>query len=233
VLSLRRRIFMKRHAFAWTWQRRVWIGALALVAILLAALLLADWIPHQVPLSTQLQDFSNLMLPLSAVFVLVQYIMSREGESNLKITVAPSVLSHTNGSAVLVAVQVTLLNTGTAVVKPGKYGCTVLAKRLDESYVQEGVLPLQNLEVEKPEGYEPIPSAISVDILKPYRIEGDNPYSNYELEPGCEYHELGLLALDPGSMFQIEASFHLAVGGTVREFSVFRVPDSAKTRSSS
>jgi len=198
-------------------------------AILILALL-TYCIFYAVPVETALQAFYYLVIPLSAVLGLYQYIAHREGEANLQIEVAPSAIRYNDKKAALV-VRVTLRNTGKSLVKPGKEGCVVMIKRLSDCQTADRALPIQQLMAGNANLHESVVPDMQTDILAPYRsgLHHDS-YSTCQLEPGCEHHEIGLFTVNPGSLLLIEVSFSLPSslawrGDRVDEFCVFRVPD--------
>ena len=210
--------------------RKLGLAAFIVLGTTLVLGLLAYCFFHAVPMETALQAFYNLVLPLSVVFGLYQYVARREGEPGLEIDVAQSAARHNDTEAVLVA-QVTLRNAGKSLIKPGKGGCVVMIKRFLDSETTNRALPIHQLIAGNADTHEGVLPDMQTDILAPYRsgLHHDS-YSTCQLEPGCEHHEIGLFTVNPGSLLLIEVSFSLSTslawrGDRVDEFRVFRVPD--------
>lgn len=194
---------------------------------------------HAAPLNDTLQEIYNLMLPFLGGWAIYAYVAGREGEENLQLSITPSVTYCDHRKAALV-VQVTLHNTGKSLIQAGKDGCSVMIKRLPDGLEQNGPYPIRDLEELSGSQQTSVAADMQTDILAPYRIEDEskvdsNPYRSYELEPGCEYHEIGLFTVDQGSLLLIEAAFSLpekeeGQPQKVREFCVFRIPDTASAR---
>jgi hypothetical protein len=141
-----------------------------------------------------------------------RYVLHRENIWNLEMTVQAEHLPYTVDSALLI-IKLSLKNVGKVKIMPGPSGCRVSTRK-----VPQGIKPGQLVTWEKSE-----PVIEEIDVLRHYRIgEG---YPDYEIEPGCEYHEGESLVVDKGSVYLVKAEFWWKKDAdSIEEYAVVEIP---------
>ena len=144
-------------------------------------------------------DFINKLLTSIAIvgaggWALWTFVLRREGVWNLQLNISPTDLPYGPGSRLLL-ITVNLKNVGKVKITPGSKGCRVSVRKLPNDLKAGEVLERDRGEL----------LVGDVDILEHYREK--EGYAGYEIEPGCEYHELISVVVPEGDIFVIKATF--------------------------
>lgn len=141
------------------------------------------------------QILTALAIVVGGIWAYWNFVLKRTGVWNLQLTIVPQVIPYLKDKRLLV-INVTLKNVGKVKITPGPSGCRVSVRKLS-----------RNLGLGKQLEWKEAKKIIdSVDVLRHYR-DGGREYSNYEIEPNCEYHELETLVVSKGDLLNIEVKF--------------------------
>jgi len=130
----------------------------------------------------------------AGAWALWTFVLRREGVWNLQLTISPTDLPYGPGFRLLL-IRVDLKNVGKVKITPGSKGCRVSVRKLPKDARAGEVLERDRGEL----------LVEDVDILEHYRENGG--YAGYEIEPGCEYHELMTVIVPEGDILVIKGRF--------------------------
>ena len=134
-----------------------------------------------------------------------RFLIRREHVWNLQIGLGLDQIPLMNNLA--------LSNVGNVKIVPGPSGCWVSVRQVDHSLKHSDIVSWD----------EAIPVADNIDALRHYK-KGDT-YPDYEIEPGCEYHEIENVAVQAGFVYLVKVQFWWKKDSdSIEEYGVIQVP---------
>lgn len=122
-------------------------------------------------------------------------VVTRAWVWNLQISVQPK--DYAYGSLRLLVLRIGLKNIGKVRISPSPNGCRITVREIPSG---------KNIgtRLEPAAGLILLPE---VDILRTWWRD-DIGYANYEIEPGCEYHEILNVVVEPGKLLEVKVVFN-------------------------